>query len=216
MGYTLRMYNNIIFDADGTLLDTLPGIYEGFNLVMKQMNRPPLSEDDIKPFLGPALVETFSVRLGFSAADTQQALAIYRMFYKERGYRMCTFYPGIPELLDRLKSAGKTLCVATNKPQPFIDAILKEFGYYDRFTVIAGASLSESQSDKSALVKRAAKAGAKPVMVGDRYIDIEAAKAAGVDSIGVLWGSAADGEFERYKPTWIAKNASELFDIIVK
>jgi len=208
------MYNNIIFDADGTLLDTLPGIYAGFNLVMERLGRPPLSLDAVKPFMGPALVETFKTRLGFSQDETQKALDIYRDFYGDGGYAMCDFYPGITELLDKLKAAGKILCVATNKPQIFIDRILKEKGYFDYFTVVAGPDLSEKTSDKANLVRRAI-CGKSAVMVGDRYIDIVAAASCGIDSIGVLWGAAPEGEFIKYPPTHIAKDCGEVYKICV-
>jgi len=208
------VYKNIIFDADGTLLDTLPGIYAGFNLVMERFNRPPLSHEDVKPFMGPALVETFSMRLGFSAKDTKKAVALYRDFYGDGGYAMCDFYPGIPELLDKLKSAGKILCVATNKPQVFIDRILREKGYFDRFAVVAGPDLSEKTSDKATLVRRAI-CDKAAVMVGDRYIDILVADACGIDSIGVLWGAAPEGEFDKYRPTHRVKDCGEVYDLVI-
>ena len=207
------MYKNIIFDADGTLLDTLPGIYEGFNLVMKKLNRPALSHDAIKPFIGPSLVETFTTRLSFSPEETTAAVGYYRDFYWERGYRMCEFFPGILELLKKMKADGKILCIATNKPQPFIDLILKQWNVADYFTVVAGAELTESSTDKTSLVRRAI-CDKSAVMVGDRYVDIAAAKSAGIDSIGVLWGTAEDGEFVKYPPTHIAKDVKELYSLV--
>ena len=207
------MYKNIIFDADGTLLDTLPGICEGFNYVMDQLGLKRLSEQAVKPFMGPSLMETFTQKLKFSLDQAEIAVRHYRDFYWEKGFRMCEFYQGVPELLNRLKSDGKLLSVATNKPQVFIDMILKEKGYYDCFTVIAGADVSETSTDKTQLVQRAT-LSQSAVMVGDRYVDITAANNAGVDSIGVLWGAAEDGEFIQYPPTHIAKTPDDVYLIV--
>jgi len=209
------MYKNIIFDADGTLLDSLPGIMAGFNYALEKRGMTPLTAKQVRPFMGPSIMDSLVTSLGFSKEDAKKALDDYREFYWDKGYKMCKFYDGIPSLLDNLKKDGKILCVATNKPQPFIELILKEKGYFDYFTVIAGADVSETTTDKTPLVKKA-NIDPSSVMVGDRYVDIIAAKKVGIDSIGVLWGAAEDGEFEIYPPTHIAKDMTELYKIITK
>jgi phosphoglycolate phosphatase len=208
------MYKNIIFDADGTLLDTLPGITAAFNYAMERMGRPHMTDEQIKPFMGPSLMDTCVNTLKMQVSEAERAVALYREFYQEKGFLMCAFFPGVEELLNKLRAAGKILCVATNKPQPFIDIILREKGYGGHFAAVIGADPSESSTDKTPLVKRA-RLDASAVMVGDRYVDIKAAKNAGVASIGVEWGSAEPGEFERFKPTHTAKTPDEVYQIVI-
>ncbi|MCL2062629.1 MAG: HAD hydrolase-like protein [Firmicutes bacterium] len=208
------MFDNVIFDADGTLLDTLPGICAGFNYALKKLGRQEVTPAQVKPFMGPPLYYTCTASLGFSASEAEKAVQYYREFYWDKGYKMCEFFPGIPELLKQLHANGKILCVATNKPQIFIDKILIEKGVHGLFTRVCGPDVSETSADKTPLVKKAAAAGGKKaVMVGDRYVDITAAKNAAIASIGVLWGSAEDEEFIQYKPDFIAKTPQDVYTV---
>ena len=212
-----KTYNNIIFDADGTLFDTLPGILAGFNFAMQKAGREPLTAEHVKPFMGPSIMETLQMQLGFSEKDARQVLEYYREFYWSKGYAMADLFDGVAQLLDDLLAAGCTLCIATNKPQVYIDKMLAERGMTDKFLCVAGPEFGDPSTDKTPLIKRAvaASGNAKSVMIGDRYVDIESAKSAGIDSIAVEWGSAEIGEFEKYKPTFIAKDAKQVLDIIL-
>ena len=208
-----KSYQNIIFDADGTMIDTLDGIMQGFNFAMQKLNRPLLTREQVKPFLGPSIMDTMQNTLDLTSKEAARAIEYYREFYWDTGYAMCDFFDGIEQLLKDLKAAGKTLSVATNKPQPFIDAILKEKGYYDYFSAVVGPDLSDPSSDKTPLVKRAM-LDKNAVMIGDRYVDINAANNNGIDSVGVVWGSAESGEFEKFKPTYIAHKPGDILNIV--
>jgi len=209
-------YKNIIFDADGTLLDTLPEILLGFNYAMEKCGRPLFTRDEVKPFIGPSIIETLKNTLGFCDDGAKVALGHYRDFYSETGHAMASFFEGIPKLLGELKKAGCTLCIATNKPQIYIDKIIEKLGFSKYFVCVAGPEYGDASTDKTPLIKRAMVAAKDPhVMVGDRFIDIEGAKGAGIDCIAVEWGTAAEGEFEKHKPTYTAKTPKDVLDIIL-
>ena len=212
-------YTNIIFDADGTLIDTVPEILMGFNYAMEKCGRPLLTVDDIKPFIGPSIIDSLQNALGFDPEGAMVALNHYRDFYSSKGYAMAGFFDGIVELLDNLIAAGCTLCIATNKPQIYIDKIIEKLGATAKFKCIAGPEYGDPSTDKTPLIKRAMAAagdtnGSRSIMVGDRYIDIEGAASAGIASIAVEWGTAATGEFQKYVPTYIAQKPSDILSII--
>ncbi len=210
----MKNYKNIIFDADGTLIDSFSGIFSGINYVLTQLGEPQLSKDEVKKFVGPALAHSFREFLHFDEEKVEKAIVLYRDYYAVEGVLKCELYDGIETLIKKLHADGKILSVATSKPQKFIEIILKNKGLYEYFTIIAGADMSEKHSDKSELIARAIY-DSNAVMVGDRYFDIEGAKSVGIDSIGVMYGFCGDGEFIKYPPTHIAKDASEIYDIVI-
>ena len=208
------MYKNILFDADGTLLDTIDGIHAAFNYARNKQGEPLFTREQVKPFIGPTLMDTLHNTLGYPLDEATEGVKIYREFYWDKGYKMCDLYPGIKQLLKDLKQAGKKLCVATNKAQPFIDMILKEKGIFKYFDLVVGPDLITTSTDKTPLVKKAI-LSSPAVMVGDRYIDIVAAKNNDIDSIGVNWGSAEEGEFIKYGATHVVSSVSEIYTLCV-
>lgn len=209
------MYKNIIFDADGTLINSFEGIFKGINYVLREVGESELSAEEIKKFVGPALAHSFREFLHFDEEKVEKSITLYRDYYALHGVFECELYDGIKELIEQLHADGKILSVATSKPQKFIEIILKNKGLDKYFTVISGADMSEKHSGKKELIQ-AAICDENAVMVGDRYFDIEGAKNAGIDSIGVLYGFCADGEFEKYVPTHIAKDTTDIYNIVTK
>ncbi len=209
------MYKNIIFDADGTLINSFEGIFKGINYVLREVGESELNADEIKKFVGHALAHSFRELLHFDEEKVEKSITLYRDYYAKYGVFECELYDGIKELIENLHADGKILSVATSKPQKFIEIILKNKGLDKYFTCISGADMSEKHSGKKELIEKAI-CDENAVMVGDRYFDIEGAKNVGIDSIGVLYGFCADGEFEKYVPTHIAKDATDIYNIVTK
>jgi len=207
-------YKNIIFDADGTLLDTHAGVHKSINYAMQKLNLPLFSLEQVKPFLGPSLVDTMTNTLKYPLEKAKEIVAVYREFYAIEGYAICELFAGVKDMLFALKDIGCTLTIATNKAQPYIEKIMQEKGVYNLFSGIFGQQLGQFSSDKTPLVIEAAKLATPAIMVGDRFIDIVAAKNANIHSIGVNWGSAEVGEFEKYKPTYIIDNPMQILEVI--
>ncbi|MCL2848079.1 MAG: HAD hydrolase-like protein [Firmicutes bacterium] len=209
-----KRYQNLIFDADGTLLDTLVGVHKSINYAMEKLDLPLFTPEQVKPFLGPSLMDTVTNTLKFDEEMATKIVATYREFYAKEGYGICELFPGIKELLFELKKRGHTLTIATNKAQPYIEKIMQEKGVFELFDGIFGQELGQFSSDKTPLVKKAVEVAQPAIMVGDRFIDIVAGKNAGIDTIGVLWGSAEDGEFEKYKPTFVVEKPSDILEVV--
>ena len=208
------MYKNAIFDVDGTIVDSFDGIGKCALYALEKLGRPPLPESELRKFVGPALYDSFSVVAGIEGDELKEAVKLYRDRYETHGVYECTVFGGYPELFERLIEKGVTICAASTKAYKFLVPTLEHNGLAKYFTKIVGPPAEASTSDKTEYIK-AARLDENAVMIGDRKYDILSAHNAGVDVIGVTYGFAEDGEFERYKPDYIAKDTNEIYEIIM-
>jgi phosphoglycolate phosphatase len=122
-------------------------------------------------------------------------------------------------LLESLKAQGKTVVLATSKPEKFAVEILRHFGLYDYFDIIAGASMDESRNKKADVIAYAISQMNAPdlsrlIMIGDREQDILGAKQMGIDSIGVLYGYGDRPEHEKAGATYIAEKVENILPLL--
>ena len=210
----------ILFDLDGTLTDPAIGITNG---ARKGLERFGIQEPDrtkLYKFIGPPLLESFQVFYGMTPQQAEEAVKAYREYYGVTGLFENRVYDGIPELLRDLRAAGKTLAVATSKPEAFSVCILEKFGLAQYFHHIGGASFDSSRSSKSAVVAYSLGLCGNPdpetvVMVGDRKHDVEGAINNGLQSIGVLYGYGDRPELEKEGATVIAESVEQLRTILL-
>ena len=202
----MKSYNPILFDLDGTLTDPGEGIrnsvahalrYYGIQMSTAELNR----------FIGPPLAEGFREFCGFSAGQAAEAVEHYREYYREKGMLENRVYDGIPELLAHLRGAGKVLAVATSKPEVFARQILHHYGLDGNFQVIAGSELDGSRSKKHEVAAYA--------LVGDRRHDVEGARQAGIDAVGVTFGYGSEEELLSAGAPAIAHSVAELEQILL-
>ena len=124
-----KQYSAILFDLDGTLTDSGPGVMHGFEYAIRKMGREVPDGEQLRRFMGPPLQESFGRMLGYSEEDTARAVSLYREYYFSRGgIRENTVYPGVEQLLADLRQRGKTLAVATSKSVDGAEAVLERFG----------------------------------------------------------------------------------------
>ena len=180
----------VIFDLDGTLIDSAAGTVASFRHAMAAVDAEVPGGDLVTRIVGPPLNDTMhSLGLG-DRADA--AIAAYRADYTRRGWAMSTLFDGVAELLADLKAAGVRLAVATSKPEPTALRILRHFGVAEVFEVIAGAHMDGTGAAKADVLARAL-AQLEPlpdrvVMVGDRAHDVEGAAWHGIATVVVGWG----------------------------
>lgn len=211
----------ILFDLDGTLTDPAIGITNG---ARKGLERFGIQEPDrtkLYKFIGPPLLESFQVFYGMTPEQAAEAVKAYREYYGVTGLFENKVYEGIPALLRDLRAAGKTLAVATSKPEAFSVRILERFGLAQYFHHIGGASFDRSRSSKSAVVAYSLGLCGNPspetvVMVGDRKHDVEGAINNGLQSIGVLYGYGDRPELEAAGATAIAESVEQLRAILLE
>ncbi|MHC3756655.1 HAD family hydrolase [Streptococcus suis] len=213
------MYQTILFDLDGTLTDSGQGILNSVAYALEKMGIEEPDTANLNRFIGPPLYESFSRFCQLSPEDTQSAVDAFRVYFKEKGMFENQLYPGIIPLLEELRTAGKTLIIATSKPEIFAKQILEHFGIAHYFDVIAGASLDSSRISKADVIGYAInQLEAFPkhaVMIGDREHDIEGARMHQLPAIGVLYGYGSKQEFEKAGATMIVETVQDLKKVLL-
>jgi phosphoglycolate phosphatase len=185
--------NTILFDLDGTLTDPREGITRCIAHALERMGCEPPPLADLTFAIGPPLRGSLARLLGDTSRDTvERALAHYRERFADVGLFENTPYDGIAETLAALRASGATLFVATSKPLVFAERIVRHFGLDAHFDAVHGCELDGTREAKRDLLAhllahhRIAPEGT--VMVGDRGVDMDAARHHGLRGIGALWG----------------------------
>lgn len=208
-------YETILFDLDGTLTDPGDGITNSVAYALLKFGIDVTERKSLNRFIGPPLIDSFSEFYGFSIDDARLAVKYYREYFTAHGMFENIVYPLVPEMLEALKKAGKRLIVATSKPEPFSEEILKHFGLYGFFEKVAGSTLDETRTEKADVISYALDCcGIKPdrraVMVGDRKHDVLGAKKNGLSCIGVLFGYGSREELTDAGACFLAEDVLSL------
>ena len=213
-------FKYILFDLDGTLTDSAPGITASVKYALEKSGEPVPDYPVLCKFIGPPLLYGFMNFCGMSEERAEKAVGYYREYYGVKGIFESELYPGIKELLSQLFSSNKKVILATSKPEVFAVKILEHFGISDYFYFTAGATLDKTRTEKADVIAYALKSAGvtdrrKAVMVGDRFHDIDGAKANGIRSVGVLYGFGSRKELENAGADFIAMDTNELYRILL-
>jgi phosphoglycolate phosphatase len=187
----------VLFDFDGTLVDSTPGIWASIRFAAAELALPEPTPGQLRAMVGPPLQDGFAGAFGLTGDDVDRAVATYRAHYAAGAMFDAEVYPGIPELLADLRAEGMTLALATSKPEPFAVRILEHAGLRAAFASVHGATLDGAVRHKDQVVAAALAAhpdGERPVLIGDRSHDVLGARAHGLPCIGAGWGPAPPGE----------------------
>lgn len=213
------MYGPVIFDLDGTLLNTIADLAAAGNFALERMGFPAHTIEEYKYFVGngiPKLIERMC-----PPDSTEKILNTAHEYFAEYYEKhKCDFtrpYGGIPELLTELKAEGVTAVCNTNKDHVFAKALLERF-YGDCIAEVAGAGLGYKTKPcpdaANYLAEKYREDGLKPLYIGDSAVDMQTARAAGIDACGVLWGFRTREELENESPAHIVQTPAQLRDII--
>jgi len=191
----------VLWDLDGTIVDSAPGITATLAYTFEQLRLPVPTPAELIRYVGPPILDSCRDLAGFSPAESHRALMIYREKYLDDGVYDATVYPGIAEVLRAIHDSTIPLSLATSKPELPATLILEHTGLVRFFDIITGASQDEVRSAKADVVAEALvrlrAIGAdlsNPVMIGDREHDVDGAAAHGVPTIFVEWGYGAPAE----------------------
>ena len=208
----------ILFDLDGTLTDSGEGIMNCAQLALDYYGITVPNRDDLRVFVGPPLQKTF-LDFGVPAEEVDHAIEIYRSRYIPIGKFENTPYPGIRELLEKLKAEGHTLYVATSKPETTSVEILEHFDLAKYFDIICGASFDHARHSKALVIEYLLEQTGKEldaVMVGDTAFDVIGAKAHGIPTVGVSWGYGKVADMVEAGAAAIAHDMNELYQFLTK
>lgn len=209
------MYDYVLFDLDGTLTDPGLGITNSVMYALRKFGIEVGDRTTLYKFIGPPLRESFETYYGFSKEKSELATRYYREYFGVTGLYENEVYDGIPELLRALKEQGKSLILATSKPEAFAVEILRHFELYGYFDFIAGATMDNTRNEKADVIAYALKSCRIPdlssaVMIGDREYDILGAKRTGLDSIGVLYGYGGCEELKNAGAAYLAERPADI------
>lgn len=212
-------YKNIIFDLDGTLTDSGPGIR---NAVRHALFRFGIEENDtanLNRFIGPPLYDSFVRFYNIDAVEAHKGENYFREYYRDKGIYENSLYDGIKECLEKLCKLGRNLYIGTSKPDFMAEIVVNHFDIKKYFTGIYGARIEEGLYAKSDVLAKlfAENTGVlkeDSIMVGDREHDIFGAKTIGISSVGVLWGYGSRDEFLSSGADFVIETPKELTELI--
>ncbi|MEA3290411.1 MAG: phosphoglycolate phosphatase [Campylobacterota bacterium] len=216
----------ILFDLDGTLIDSVPDLANAVNHTLTTIGKEPFSEDEIREWVGNGSATLTKRALSGSAdidpnLDEEYFKKAHKILLEFYGNNVCIetkLYDGVKETLTDLKNKGFKLTIITNKPFAFIDPILKNLQLDELFEKSIGAdSLEKKKPDPLPLTYMCEEMNCHiehAVMIGDSKNDILAAKAAGIDSIGVTYGYNYGDNISIYEPDLIVEHFSHISDIL--
>ena len=194
-------YSCILFDLDGTIADSAPGITASLAWVFEQLGKPIPTPAELLEYVGPPILDSFRDLAKWTPEESARALEIYREHYLEHGVYDSTSFDGIGDVLRAIHESPIPMSLATSKPEIPATLILEHFGFARFFDIITGASADEVRSAKKDVVeealRRLAASGAdisRPVLVGDRKHDVEGGAEHGVPTIFVRWGYGSPAE----------------------
>ena len=213
-------YTHILFDLDGTISDSAPGITRCFRHAVTTLGFPAPDFDLLRrTIIGPPIGDGFLLH-NIPAELVEEATRLFRSEYESCGWRENIPYDGIEETLQRLKNSGRKLYVATSKPIRSARMILEHFGFAKYFDYIAGADLSRGVGTKDEVLDDAfAHMGdvalEHVLMVGDRKYDLLGAVNHNIDALGVLYGYGTREELSQYPNVFLAETPQQAAEFIL-
>ena len=211
----------IIFDLDGTLVDSSRGIINSVCYALDKRGYTYPDRKSLEFFIGPPLKEQFMKYCNVDEAEGKILVDTYREYYPSKGIYECELYDGIESLLKLLKDNGKTVILATSKPENFAKIVLDYVGITKYFDYVAGALLDNTRTDKASVIEYALKSldlfekRNEALMIGDSVYDIIGADKNGIDSVAVMYGFGKDEELKNSSALAFIKNVDDLKKILL-
>lgn len=210
-------FNLVLFDLDGTIINSAPGIFASFAHALQKYGKE-INVETGRHVLGPPLRDSFLRYV--PQQDVEDAIATYREYYIPHGMYEASLYTGVAEMLLTLRKAGYRLALATSKPEAFARLILQRFGIDVLFDYIGGASFDTSRDTKAQVIEYVLSqpcfAQLEAVMIGDRDNDMQGAAKCGVPAVGVLYGYGSAEELAPYAPLALVQTMQQLQDFLLQ
>lgn len=209
----MKKISLIVYDFDGTLVDTLDDIALSVNLTLKELGQPGLNKEVVRASVGNGVVMLMTrVLSGTGVTDIDRAVRLFRKHYGDHLMDSSRFYPNCLETVEFFSSHKQAIC--SNKPENFVRKILAGLKCLAPFaSIIGGDSFKTRKPDPEGLLSLLARHRVAPdeaVMVGDSQVDIETGRNANVRTCAVTYGMGDIDAIQALKPDWTIDNISEL------
>lgn len=216
----MKGFSNLLFDFDGTLFDTSPGVFASFRKVTEHYGME-IEQDIYNKMIGPPLSFTFKNFYKLPDNEIENAIKLYKKYYEAEGMYNCVIYDGVVELIKKCRAQGKMICVATSKPELLARKILERNGMLELFDFVGGSDMEEKfRVSKVDVVNYVLKnqglenRKAETLMIGDRYFDVEGSHAAGLKCLGILWGFGDRKEFQEHNADFICETPEDVWEFL--
>ena len=209
----------LIFDLDGTLVDSKLDLVHSVNAARGMMNLPPIAEDLVASYVGDGAPVLMRRALGPDAgeADVQRSLEFFLGYYREHMLDNTTLYPGVRQALDRMRDNNSAMAVLTNQPVRFSQDMVDRLGLHEHFfRVYGGNSFDQKKPNPIGIETLLGESGApreRTIMVGDSHVDVRTARNANVKACGVLYGFQPES-FRQEPPDILVENMNQLADYL--
>lgn len=212
----MPQFDVVLFDFDGTIADTSPGIKEGLLHAFSVNNLPLMTDKEMDKFIGPPLDDSFEKYCRVTREKATAMVLDFREHYHVKGIDKFIIYPGVEAAIKILKEKGLLVALATSKPEPMAVHILKKSGLYDYFDIIQGATLDGSLIKKNDIVHHVLNSdkanGKRALMVGDTEFDIIGAHKNNIPCLWVNYGFGTWENAERENPEYRVESTKEMIE----
>ena len=209
-------FRTLIFDLDGTISDPSDGIARSINHALEAFSYAPVEAQRVHRMIGPPLTEIFEHFLGeLPDSRMRELVGAYRERYATIGYTENVLYEDIPAVIGQLSARSYRLAVCTSKRVDYAIRIIEMFGLDSYFDFVDGGDVHIKKFMQLARIVSNGVDAASAVMIGDRAVDIAAARQNGISSVGVTWGFSQDDELSEAAPTFVAESPAELLEIFL-
>ena len=220
-------FDIVIFDLDGTLIDSRIGIHSSVVHTLKEMGAPAVDQELLSQFIGPPLIDSFQTIAGMSEPDAERAVAVYKEYFAVEGIKGFEVYEGVSEMLWLLRASGVRMGIATTKDEVFAREIALNADFMPFLEAVIGSDREGTMIRKPELVAAALTALKLPAplpqdtetpritMVGDHALDILGAKANNIASIAVTYGFGNNEEIQQAQPDHMANSVMELRNFLL-
>lgn len=211
----MQMYKAVIFDLDGTIADTSPGILNSIRYTQQMMGLPEITLEQMYSHVGPPMEESYNRNFGLTGDRLKQAIGFHKEYAISQGYKELVLYDGISELFDKLKSSGIKTAVATLKAHTTTVKIFEHLNMSDKFDVVMGVD-SNAPMTKSQLIDKCIQqlncCKNECVLVGDSVFDAAGAQQSAIDFIAVTYGYGFKNKSDtgKYNCTAVCESVTEL------
>ena len=212
----MRRPDVILIDLDGTITDSIPGIFRCLRLALPVIGMEGIDDDELRTWLGPPLRVTLLERYGRTEEDLDRFVVAYRAEYFGGGEYEFEVFPGMEQLIRDIGVSDTRLVLATAKPIESAERVLTRAGLIDSFDFVSGTELDLMRQDKPSVIAHGVESvglditTVDAVMVGDRKEDVAGGRHHGFRTAGVRWGYADPGELEDADATYLVADAAEL------
>lgn len=215
----MNKFKYILFDLDGTLIDSGKGIINAVKYALKKYGIDETNEALLRSFVGPPLNQQFAKCYGFSAEKSLEAVMVFREYYETKGILENEMYKDIDKVLKHLKEQGNFLMVATSKPEKFAHNILAQHDLEKYFDFIGGSLVDGSRVTKIQVLDHVLKTNEinnadKALMIGDTKYDMIGAKNFNLKTVAVTYGYGTKEELLAAKPDFVVDTPTEILQIV--